>query len=136
MNFSTSTEQDVKQITEWISRDPYHVDQNFPEWWLTGNGLLAFRLDDVQGPLSYVRLNEEGEYVRMHIQFAPEDIVSKRRVVVGLIGLVGKLVEVYRADKKKGLIFRSISPSLIIFADKNLGFKSAGNNDYRLDFER
>ena len=106
INFSESTSADVKQITEWTSRDLYHSEE-YPEWWLTGNGLLAFCLMDERGPLAYVRLNAEGEYVRIHTQFAPESVVSKRRLVVGMIACVKKLIEIYKADEKKGLIFGS-----------------------------
>lgn len=135
INFSESTSADVKQITEWTARDLYHTEE-YPEWWLTGNGLLAFCLMDERGPLAYVRLNAEGEYVRIHTQFAPESIVSKRRLVVGMIECVRKLIEIYKADEKKGLIFGSISPTLVAFMDKHLGFKPVGISDHRLDFER
>lgn len=135
MELTPSTELDIEQIREWTLHDPYHFRRCLPEWWLTGNGLLAFCLMDSRGPLTYVRLDEEGEYVRIHTQFAPQSVVSKRRLVVGMIECVRKLIEIYKGEKK-GLIFGSVSPSLIAFMDKHLGFKYVGDNDHRLDFER
>ncbi len=137
MNFSQSTLDDIQQLTEWIAHDPYHFHLGQPEWWLSGaeGSLLAFCLMDAQGPLTYVRLDAEGEYVRIHTQFAPETVVSKRRLVVGMIWAVRCLIELYKGEGKKGLVFNSVNPSLTGFMDKHLGFKSVGNDDYRLDFE-
>ncbi len=136
MKLAPSTEQDIEQLSEWIAADPYHFHQGQPQWWLTGveGSLLAFCLMDDRGPLSYVRLNAEGEYVRIHTQFAPESVVSKRRLVVGMIGCMNVLIELYK-PKTKGMIFDSESPILITFMGKRFGFKPVGSNDYRLDFE-
>lgn len=137
MKFSPSTLDDIEQLTEWIAHDPYHFHLGQPEWWLSGTegSLLSFCLSDNRGPITYVRLDAEGEYVRIHTQFAPEIEVSKRRVVVGVIWAVRCLIELYKSEGKKGLVFNSVSPSLIGFMDKHLGFKSVGSDDYRLDFE-
>lgn len=77
IKLTPSLPSDVEQLTEWIACDPYHFHQSHPEWWLTGakGSLLAFCLTDAQGPLTFVRLEEEGEYVRIHTQFAPESVV-------------------------------------------------------------
>jgi hypothetical protein len=133
ISFSNATENDIPQISEWVAADPYHKHQGQPEWWLTGNGLLAFCLMDDKGPLTYVKLDEEGEYVRIHTQFAPESVVSKRRLVIGMMGCMKVLKDLYK--DKKGLIFNSLNPSLIAFMGKHQGFKSVGSNDYRADFE-
>ncbi len=133
MKFSISTEQDIRQLLEWTQADPYHFCQSLPEWWLTGNGLLAFRLEDDEGPLTYVRLDEEGEYIRIHIQFAPENVVSKKRLIVGLIEGLQKLVTFYK-EKYKGFVFNSVNSSLVAFMSKQ-GFKPVGGDDYRLGFE-
>src|SRR5216684_7331739 len=134
MRFTPSMIEDVPQLLEWIQIDPYHFHQGQPEWWLTGadGSLLAFCLMDERGPLSYVRLDAEGEYVRIHTQFAPELVVSKRRLVVGMIWAVKCLVVMYKSWGK-GFVFNSINSSLIAFMNKHLGFKPVGNNDYRLD---
>lgn len=131
--FNPSTLDDLGQLSLWISIDPYHFHQGQPEWWLSG--LLSFRLQDDKGSLAYVRLDVEGEYIRIHTQFAPESVVSKRRLVVGMIYAVKSLIELYKGAGAKGLVFNSVSPALVAFMDKHLGFKSVGENDYRLDFE-
>ncbi len=137
IRLTETTPQDVEQLSEWIQADPYHFHQGQPQWWLTGmdGSLLAFCLMDERGPLSYVRLDAEGQHVRIHTQFAPESVVSKRRLVVGMIQAVRILIDLYKSEGFKGLIFNSVNPSLIAFMDKHLGFKSVGNNDYRLNFE-
>jgi len=138
INFSPSTNDDLEQLTEWIQYDPYHFHLGQPEWWLTGaeNSLLAFCLMDERGPLTYVRLDNEGEYVRIHTQFAPDTVVSKRRLVVGMLACMEKLIEIFKLPpSKKGMIFNSVSPTLVAFMCKRLGFKPVEDDDYQLDFE-
>jgi hypothetical protein len=133
MHFSPPQFEDLEQISDWVAHDPYHFHQGQPEWWLGVGALLAFRLMDDKGPLCYVRLDEEGGYVRIHTQFAPESVVSRRRLVVSMIQAVKCLIDFYQG--KSGLIFNSTSPTLIAFMSKYLGFKPIGQDDYRLDFE-
>ena len=134
IHFDESIGDDLPQLKEWIAIDPYHFHQGSPEWWITGNGLLAFTLLDERGPLCYVRLDEEGEYIRIHTQFAPEAVVSKRRLLVGMNQCMTKLIELYQSTHS-GMVFNSVSPSLIAFMGKRFSFTSVGNDDYRLDFE-
>jgi hypothetical protein len=137
IQFGESIVDDQSQISEWTKTDPYHfhqLDYSGPGWWLTGSGLLAFTLLDERGPLCYVRLDEEDGRIRIHTQFAPEAVVSKRRLLVGMIQCVTKLIELYRPTHN-GMVFNSVSPSLIAFMGKRFGFMSVGNDDYRLDFE-
>jgi hypothetical protein len=137
INLSPSTAADLEQIKRWAVQDPYHFHQGQPEWWLTDapGSLLAFCLMDQRGPLSYVRLDLEGEYVRIHTQFAPDDVASKRRLVVGMMQCIHALIGYFKGGTK-GLVFNSISPTLIAFMDKHLGFKPIGGGDYRLLFEQ
>lgn len=137
ITFNPSTADDLNQLDLWIAHDPYQFHQGQPEWWLSGaeSSLLSFRLEDNIGPLTYVRLDEEDEYIRIHTQFAPETTVSKRRLVVGMIHAVKVLIEAYKNEGKKGLVFNSINSSLYTFMNKHLGFKSIGNDNYQLDFE-
>ena len=133
IKFDTSIEDDIPQLVLWIANDPYHYRQVQPTWWLTGNGLLAFTLLDERGSLCYVRLDDEDGYIRIHTQFAPETVVPKRRLLVGMVQCMDELIKLY--GKKKGMIFNSVNPSLIAFMNKRFGFTSVGNDDYRLDFE-
>jgi hypothetical protein len=138
INFTSSTTDDLEQISEWIQHDPYHFHLGHPEWWLTGvkGSLLAFCLMDERGPLTYVRLDEEGGYVRIHTQFAPESVVSKRRLVVGMLKCMESLIGYFKElPDKKGMIFNSVSPTLVAFMCKRLGFKPVEDDDYQLDFE-
>jgi hypothetical protein len=137
INLSESTSADLEQLGEWIAHDPYHYRQGQPEWWLTNadGSLLAFCLMDDHGPLAYVRTDDEEGYVRIHTQFAPESVVSKRRLVVGMIECMKTLIELNKVAGAQGMIFNSVNESLIAFMGKHLKFKPAGQDDYRLDFE-
>lgn len=139
INFSASTIEDVPQLKEWIAHDPYHFHQGQSEWWLTGmeGSLLAFLLTDERGPLTFVRLDREGEHVRIHTQFAPRAEVSQRRLVAGMIQCLDALVMRATVEGFKGMIFNSINPSLISFMGKRFGFKRLDKtDDYVLRFEQ
>ena len=137
IKFTESIANDLPQLQEWIANDPYHFHQGQPEWWLSKaeGSLLAFCLTDERGPLCYVRLDVEGEHVRIHTQFAPKTVVSKHRLVVGMIRTISSLIIMYRDMGAKGLIFNSVNPTLVAFMSKRFGFESVGGDDYRLDFE-
>jgi hypothetical protein len=133
---STANESDLPQIAEWIKADPWHRDdpRHQPEFLLTGNGLMTFCLTDKEGPLCYVRLDAEGEVMRLATQFAPESEVSKRRLVHGLLSEgIPFIIAFGRESGYKGIVFESTSPSLIAFMGK-MGFKSVGGDDYQLTF--
>src|SRR5258708_35353293 len=87
IGLSPTTVEDLPQIHEWIIADPFHKDedQHSAEWLLTGGGALAFCLSDVAGPLCFVRLDAEGDMLRLATQFGPEHEVSKKRLVTGLL---------------------------------------------------
>jgi len=128
---------DLPQIEEWIKADPYHKDdaRNQATFLQTGSGLLTFCLTDDQGPLCYVRLDAEGEVMRLATQFAPESEVSKRRLVHGLLNEgIPAIIAFGKENGYKGIVFESTSPTLIAFMGK-LGFKSVGGVDYQLTFE-
>jgi hypothetical protein len=129
MRMEPSNESDLKQIEDWTIADPWHKIVN-PGWWLTGNGLLSFRLDDVEGPLCYVRLDAEDKHrlIRLNTQFAPEEVVSKKRLVLGMLWCLPILVELSKNLNMKGLIYYSESPSLVAFLQKNFKFETKGDN--------
>ena len=128
--FKASTVDDVSQIQEWTDADVYHRGQHNPGWWITGNGLLSFRVDDETGPLFYVRL-DDGEFCRLSVQFAPSNVVSKRRLIPAMLETLPKLIET--AKGSKGLIFDSVSPALIKFMGK-MRFTKFENDSYLLLF--
>src|ERR1700733_3397906 len=96
---------------------------------LTGQGLLSYRLDDAWSTLCYVRVNEEPDYLRLHTQFAPRDLVSRSRIVAGMLFAIPMMTELAAVMGKSGLVTESVSPNLIRCLQR-LGFDSVGNNDY------
>jgi hypothetical protein len=142
--YTPTTEADTVQLIEWTLEDPYHhenlrskreerttssVGQLSPSWWFTGEGFLSYRLDDEWSALCYVRVDEEPEYLRLHVQFAPSDLVSRSRIIGGMLYAIPQMSELAAVMGKRGLITESISPNLIRFLERQ-GFESVGNNDY------
>jgi hypothetical protein len=137
MKITVTTSADLEQIREWIEADPYHKDDPrcTAEGLLTGNGALTFCLGDDEGPLCFVRLDAEGEFLRLSTQFGPESEVSKKRLIVGLLSTgIPAIVIFAKEGKYKGIIFESKSPSLIKFMEKQ-GFFPVSHDDYALIFE-
>lgn len=134
MKLVESTEIDIEQLTRWINIDPYHRNYVNPLWWLTGNGILSYRIEDLIGITMYVRIDSEDKLMRLHTQFGPESEVSKIRVVKSLLWALPKMEYAGNRLGFTGFIFKSISPMLIQFM-KNLGFTPCGNDDYSKPFE-
>lgn len=132
ITFSSSTENDIDQLTEWIKIDPYHKDCLNPHWWLTGNGLLSYCLQDSKGPTMYVRLDADSDLLRIHCQFAPETEVNTVRVVKSLLWAFPRMEAVARANFLKGFVYKSSSPLLIEFMERKFGFQPMGNDDHTL----
>lgn len=133
IKFIPSVISDIDQIQKWTDADEYHRGQHNPSWWLTGNGFISFCLYDDKGPVCYVRI-DDGEYARLNVQFAPQDVVSKRRLVLAMLEALPKLIKTMKSHGSNGFIFDSISPTLISFMDK-VGFsKIAGDDSYLLLF--
>jgi len=140
INFTPTLKDDEPQILEWTKADPYHfrgADTSSPSWWITGSDcLVACCIDDESGPVLYFRLDKEGEFVRMHVQFAPIDQVSKRRVISSISQAMPALQVMAQQNGGKGFVFQSVSSLLIRFMG-HLGFKPRPNfeDDYLLLFE-
>ncbi len=137
MKLSPTTLEDIPMINEWIDADPYHNTDPFNSGanMVTGKGLLSFCVQDDIGPVFFMRYDPEGDLIRISAQFGPEEVVSKRRVVVGLKKTFLPSAKTFAKERGfKGLIFESTSPGLIAFMDR-LGFKPAENDDYVLRIE-
>jgi hypothetical protein len=132
MKFTPSTNQDIEQLSEWIKADPYHKDCLNPQWWLTGNGILSYCLQDLKGPTMYVRLDKDGDLLRIHCQFAPQVEVNTTRVVKSLMWAFPRMETVARQNSLKGFIYRSTSSLLIEFMERKFGFQPIGNDDHLL----
>lgn len=130
-------ESDLPQIQEWINADPDHsrFPDNDPKFLLTGKGALAFCLKDDEGPLCYVRLDEENGMLRLATQFAPEIEVSKKRLVKGLLEMgIPAIIAFAKNTDHKGIVFETMTESLIAFM-KKLNFNHTSGDDYALVFE-
>jgi len=138
MRFIPSTEQDIEQLSEWIKTDidlP-HRSVN-PLWWLTGNGVLSYCLQDFKGPTMYVRLDKDKDMMRLHCQFAPASEVNRTRVARSLLFALPKMREIAKKNNLKGFVYKSTNPELINFMKVCFNFSPApiGENDYQLLFE-
>ena len=82
-----------------------------------------------------MRLDAEGEMLRLATQFGPESEVSKKRLVVGLLSMgIPAIVKFGKDQGFKGIVFESTSESLVAFMSRQ-GFKHVNDNDYALVFE-
>jgi hypothetical protein len=136
MKLTSSTTDDIEQLTAWIKNDPYHRDCLNPVWWLTGNGLLSYCIQDSKGPTMYVRTDKENDLMRLHCQFAPESEVSKIRVVKSLLWALPKMEFFGKQNQLTGFVYKSTSPSLVQFMQIKFGFMPFGfDNDYSAPFE-
>ncbi len=141
LKVTTVTPADLDEIRAWLATDSWHNTNlnNKAEFMLSANGgLLSFCVKDDQGSVFYIRLDKDfrgSDLVRVTAQFAPVDVVSKRRVVIGLKKAFLPVSIKFAKDKGyKGLIFESVNPSLIAFMDR-LDFEPAENDDYALRFK-
>ena len=139
MRFETTTrEADLQRIKEWIAADEYHNTKNFSdEFFLTGFGALCFRVDDSVGPTMYIRIETdavEPKHCRAHIQFAPPEIVSPRRVAVALLQTLPVMVEHFQQKGFEAMLFESMAPKLIGFFEKKGFVPVDGTDDFILKF--
>jgi hypothetical protein len=128
---------DVPTITDWIAADPDHRDKPFtPEYFQTGYNFLNFKIVDDEGPVLFVRTEQDphqDESALLSLQFAPYDIVSKRR----LIRAITQVFPIFIAELQKtfqAVRFESTNDRLIRFF-KHLGFEASVDNMYVLRFE-
>jgi hypothetical protein len=138
MQLEATTEADLGQIKDWWKADEDHKHKPFSDdFFLTGSGLLTFRLDDEDGPLLYCRLDEQNEFglSRIHLQFAPEDIVSKRRLVVAMLKAMTVVFDHVKSTGAAGIVFESTSATLISFFERQGFVRVAETDDYVLAFD-
>ena len=134
MNLEIVTDQDLARIQDWIDQDTSKIHKQ-PAEWLTGNGQLAFRHDDLRGPVCYVRVDKENELLRLYYLFAPESEVSKSRNAKAILMTLGMLIDYAKHLGLKGLIYDSKSEKLIQFVHVAFGFVPAGEDNYKLEWE-
>jgi hypothetical protein len=107
-----------------------------PLFWLTGNDcLFAARLEDEEGLVAYTRVDEMPDSYFVHVQFGPEDIVSKKRVALGLSAGIKIVSDLAKANGKKKVLTQSENPPLVGFLHK-LGFQETPvSNVFQLSLE-
>lgn len=131
MNLVAAMPEDIPQIEAWVAADPWHKNLG-TEFWLTGAScFLACKIQDDGGDAAYARIEHEGEGFRLHIQFAPESVVSKRRVITTGIAFMRMLVLLAKQNNKNFIVSASESPKLIGFM-RRIGFKKDQLNDFVL----
>jgi hypothetical protein len=133
ITFEAVTQASLPRLADWIQQDEYHKTQNLEDWLMTPALVLQCWLHDDQGPVMYVMTERDDDFLRIHIQFGPENEVSKRRIVRALFGGWPKFLPVMKEQQAQGIWFTSKSPTLIHFMDK-FGFKPWRNDDYLLSF--
>jgi hypothetical protein len=128
--------EDVEQIRAWseIDIDESHRKTN-PEFWLTAapGSYFAGAIEDADGIVLYFRFEKEGELLRMHTQFAPENLVSRRRVAEAISAVLPNYSRMVQADGITGIVFETKFPELAAFMSK-IGFQKAGGDDFILNF--
>jgi hypothetical protein len=134
ITFEVATANDYPTLAAWVEADPWHRHQGHAEWWLGANADLAFKTVDEEGVVYFGRIDREGDLARLNVQFAPEAVVSKKRVALGLLQSFQTVKRFYQDKGVKGFVMDSTSESLVAFVER-MGFKASGGNDYRYDFE-
>jgi hypothetical protein len=138
MRFENTTEDDIWQISAWqdANIDPVHWGMN-PNFWLTGQGYIAFKLVDADGAAMYVRFNRvDDSTLRLFTQFAPEAEVSKQRTVGAILQALPVFIKETAKDGIEAIIFESRSESLINFMSASFGFEHLKDADYILRFQK
>jgi hypothetical protein len=137
VKFTPTNPEDMPQIAEWISADPFHANQFEAIDWLTGQGEITFTVQDEIGPVMYVRFDKEGRLLRLRTQFMPESPTSKERTGKAIFGAMQLFLptaaERYDAD---GIVFETENPELALYMSHVLKFEPAGGKDYRLMFSK
>lgn len=134
IKFIPTDKEDISQLREWIAKDPWHQNLNYPEWWLTGEGHLAFCVQDDIGPTVYVKLEKEDGLFRLHCQFGPREEVNRKRLLESMSIGLPVLFNLLRQDGGVGVVFESRNRSLVAFMAAH-GFKPCEKaGDYELKF--
>jgi hypothetical protein len=83
LSFLPTTVLDAEIIRDWITADTYHAGQH-ESFYLEGS-VAATKLEDEQGTVLFLRMDKEMNATRLHVQFAPPEIVSRMRVAKALV---------------------------------------------------
>lgn len=118
------TESDKPTISKWISRDPDHSKKKMTAEFFFVPETLPFAIEDETGVVMFVRIDLHGAAAVMHIQF---DEGERRRTAIALIKSFPIVRDSAKSVGARAIIFDSVSPSLIAFCKKRLGFQALPN---------
>lgn len=130
MNYTLPTEADLPELTEWVSKDPYHkdiitADHFMPKPDKDGNfenGIVYLKVSDEAGTVFYLRLSN---VMRTEVQFSPD--ATSERMRDALRKAFSFVSAKARSMGYREMIFDSVSQHLISFFDK-LGFEPIKNH--------
>jgi hypothetical protein len=111
MHFAPVTVADAQTIRTWIAADPYHAGQH-EAFYLEGS-VAATKLEDEQGTILYLKMDQEKDATRLHVQFAPVEVVSRLRVAKALVRSIPVVCKELGA-----LVTESHSPALVKFLER------------------
>ena len=128
IKFTPTIPDDIEQIERWIAWDDDHRGKVTGKWWLEGN-VLSCCAEDRGGPVMYLRIDRESDRVRMHIQFAPANEVSKIRVAGAFIDGLPRMKFQMKKMGFREIVFESCSKPLVRFMEK-FGFRAIGEGNF------
>lgn len=127
VSFRCITDADKPIIDEWISRDPDHVARSMTSQFFFEPG-FSFAIVDYRDVIMFVRIDRKAadpERATIHIQFNQG---HRRRTVAALLTGFPTVCEKLKAAGISTLVFDSVSPTLIAFCQKHIGFISDPDN--------
>jgi hypothetical protein len=137
MQVKPTSIEDLEQIGAWSEIDIDEPHRKIsPEWWLTAapGSYFAGAIDDSEGRVLYFRFDRENtSTLRMHTQFAPQNLVAPRRVAKAICDVLPNYLAIVREVGIDSIIFETKFPELAAFMSR-IGFQKAGGDDFILSF--
>jgi len=136
--FRPATSDDNPTARLWNGMDPDHKwEMQYPDYWIEQNDQVnSYVFEDGIGILFFVKsIRHLGSEIEITLQFDREwGTVSKARVMKGMEAGFAWLKEALPMNGFRALYFVSKNESLVLFAEKRLGFVKDGIRElYRLD---
>jgi len=124
---------DMELASRWTYADAHHKHTTLPEFWLLQTSAVnSYVLDDECGTVFFFRIDQrKDKQCEVHIQFEPGEALRKSRTRLGLIRGILWLEKMLTESGFEGYYFHSISPQLIFFCQRKLGFEWDGTKIYR-----
>lgn len=128
IKFTATIADDIPQIQRWIDADDDHREKMDGKWWLQGS-VLNCCAEDKAGPVMYLRIDRESDRVRLHIQFAPTNEVSRIRVAGAFIDGLPRMLSTMKGMGFRELVFESCSKPLVAFMSR-FGFRAISEREF------